>query len=366
MIVIKNLEVMNYRNVRSAKLNNLKDLNILVGPNNCGKTSILELINSLVNLSVGTSYEYICDKCRQNKETATIYGHIDCMYLSVRSEDIYSRELSEKTKPKLEISLNGGQIDKLVPRVLVDQRKFLSRIASPCEQISDTITMEYGSNGLYASHLSPFIHKDIIEELKMSILYCPELRLQNYKDKDFVSYIRDKKLRGSHKKKWIDFLNRFVDAKITDEKYDNLVRRIGERDVEGSISEQGSGVRSLACLAVDILFSEARVILIDEPELGLNPFVRQEFLRFLIGESKERQIFVATHDPTFVNPVIWRNNSVRVFFYSLIDDQFFNLNLAESTEDPDTFAGYMPHTTTVDANMNIFIHLSFPSPSGRA
>jgi len=52
---------------------------------------------------------------------------------------------------------------------------------------------------------------------------------------------------------------------------------------------------------VDILFSDDEIVLIDEPELGLNPLVKQESLKFLLAESKERQIFIATQDPTFVN-----------------------------------------------------------------
>ena len=80
-----------------------------------------------------------------------------------------------------------------------------------------------------------------------------------------------------------------------------MIRKVDGEDFETPISEQGSGVRSLACLVVDILFSDDEIVLIDEPELGLNPLVKQESLKFLLTESKERQIFIATQDPTFVN-----------------------------------------------------------------
>jgi len=48
-----------------------------------------------------------------------------------------------------------------------------------------------------------------------------------------------------------------------------------------------------------LLNIDDEIVLIDEPELGLNPLVKQEFLKFLLTESKERQIFIATQD--FVN-----------------------------------------------------------------
>ena len=156
------------------------------------------------------------------------------------------------------------------------------------------------------------------------------------------------KLRGSQKRRWIDFLSKIVDAKIDDERYENLIRKIDGKDFETKISEQGSGVRSLVCLAVDILFSrDKKIVLIDEPELGLNPFVKQEFLNFLLNESKERQIFIATQDPTFVNPVLWRNKNVSVYFYSVIDEKFYKIDLKQNQEDPNTFAGYLPHTVSL-------------------
>ena len=48
-----------------------------------------------------------------------------------------------------------------------------------------------------------------------------------------------------------------------------------------------------------LLNIDDEIVLIDEPELGLNPLVKQESLKFLLAESKERQIFIATQD--FVN-----------------------------------------------------------------
>jgi len=344
MIIIKDLKIKNYRNIKNIKLSDLKDLNILIGPNNCGKTNILKLISSLRELNIDGAFHYSCEKCKKLQESSTEFKGI---YLPVKHEDFYLMEAPERVKVKLEILFNREQIDDLVPRVLKKQEERLGKITTLRHHIKDSIIMESSATGLYGVHFSPFIHKDIIEEIKRTILYCPEERLQNYKKKDFVDYIRERKLRASQKRRWIDFLSKIVDAKIDDERYENLIRKVNGREFETKISEQGSGVRSLVCLAVDILFSDAKIVLIDEPELGLNPFVKQEFLKFLVGESKGRQIFIATHDPTFVNPIIWKNESVSVFFYSLVKGEFVRIDLEESKEDPDTFAGYMPHTTSL-------------------
>ncbi len=343
MIIFREIEIRNYRNIKHAELKQLRDLNIIIGPNNCGKTNLLEFIQSLEKLELG-GYEYLCPECKEFRESDS---DIMCLTLTHGHNDFYLKDRG--TQMMVELSLDEEQIKQLVPRVLEKQKEKLKNAS--CRQISDSIVMEKlrDAYGLNAKHFSIFIHNDIIDEIKRTILYCPEQRLQNYKEKDFEEYIREKELRSSQKRKWIDFLNKIVDAKIDDEKYEKLIRKVDGEDFETPLSEQGSGVRSLACLAVDILFSDTKIVLIDEPELGLNPLVKQEFLNFLLEESKGRQIFIATQDPTFVNPILWkdRNDRVSVYFYSPIKEKFIKIDLKQNQEDPNTFAGYLPHTTSL-------------------
>lgn len=349
MIIFKNIELEKFRNMRHIELADLKDLNILIGPNNCGKTNFLDFISTMSGFGCGGSYGYLCKECQKFKESIQ---EIVGVYLSLDTKDFYLNDPNRGMK--VTFLLDEEQINRLVPGVLEKQRKKLEfnpgRKINPCKSVKDEIVIENEKAGitLEGKHLSLFIHKDIIEEVKKSILYCPEERLQSYKEKDFVAYIRGKKLRGAQKRRWISFLQKIVDPRIDDERYENLIRKVNGKDFETEISKQGSGVRSLVCLAVDILFSDdKRVVLIDEPELGLNPFVKQEFLKFLLNESKEKQIFIATQDPTFVNPILWRNNNVSVYFYSVIDEEFYKIDLKQNQEDPNTFAGYLPHTISL-------------------
>ena len=115
-----------------------------------------------------------------------------------------------------------------------------------------------------------------------------------------------------------------------------------------SFEEEGSGLRSLVCLIAEMLSArDAKILLIDEPELGLNPYSKLEFLRFLLEETSSRQIFVATHDPTFVNPVLWKGYNVSFYIYSVLKEEFVRVNINENREDPGTFCGYLPHTMSL-------------------
>ena len=344
MILIKEIEIKGFRNLKHVTLRDLKDLNILIGPNNCGKTNVLELIAYFSKLDWKSVYEYpFCQQCDKFRDNMKIVG----VFLSIPRKDFYLRKNPREQKVRINILLNKEQIEDLVPKVLDKQEIILSQIN--CPKARNGIVLESDEScSLYAEHFSIFIHGDILEELTKSILYCPEGRLQNYRNKSFAEYIREKKFSGAMKRRLIKFIADVVDPKVHDYKYEDLIRRIEDEDLVVTIEEQGSGVRSLICLVADLLSAkDARIILIDEPELGLNPLARQEFLKILLELTKDKQIFIATQDSTFVNPILWKNNKVAVHFYSLISENFVKVDLNQNREDPAVFAGYLPHTTSL-------------------
>lgn len=350
MILLQALELRNYKAVKYAKLVGMRDLNILVGPNNCGKTSILSALNLVAQL--GTHHSYGCQPCQQLAHQAGI-GAIGC---SVPGSDRYMRGRKGEEDMEICFSFNEDEVDKLVPRTLAKVRSVVG--AAPPGHCIDELRMRWrtGLSCPMTEHISPFAHPDIIELLNRSILVCPEQRLQTYKEKAIQEYIRDKSLPGASLRRWEEFLRKLVDPRLTDHSYNlDLIRNIESSDFQTSLDEQGSGVRSLACLAVDLISGDnGRIVLIDEPELGLNPFAKQEFLKLLLEESKTKQIVLATHDPTLVNPTLWKSQDIAVFFYSPFKGEFVKVNLQESREVPETFAGYLPHTLSLrDTHMYV-------------
>jgi len=353
MILIKELQINNFRNIKKAVLENFGDLNIIIGPNNSGKTNILEIINEFQKIHYG-EHQFIGQTGMTKPSTPSVQG----IELDLETSDFYLDD--PKNNPiSLNILFNREEIEKIVPDAIERQEMFLRKIVIEQRFLQEAVTIgSLGTTSLFGRYFSPFIDKDIIEEIRRNVMYCPEGRLQSYKGKDFVQYKEEKKLRGSQKRIWIDFLKKNVDPRIDDERDENLVKKINEHDYETPILKQGSGVRSLTCLAVDILFSDKKIILIDEPELGLNPFVKQEFLKFLLKLSNTRQIFVATHDSTFVNLTLWDGFNVSVFFYSPMTNGFLKIDLTDGNRDPSSFAGFMTHTTSLKNN-----HIYVEGPS---
>ena len=346
MIIFNEIKIENFRNIKHTILRDLKDFNILIGPNNCGKTNILELINSFSNIKSEQYYKIYCSSCNKFKEKKKLEG----LCITLKNEDFYLKKYSKGRKIKISILLNDETIKKLIPRVIEKRRDILKE--APCQEIKNEILLENEDEypHLYSKHLSPFIHSDVLNEIKKWVLYCPEGRLQQYKGKDFREYLREKNFSGAEKMQLIDFIARVVDPRIDDYDSGDLIRKVNGGDLTVTIAEQGSGIRSLICLVTDILaLKDARILLIDEPELGLNPLAKQEFLKFLFSIATEKQIFFATQDSTFVNPILWKEytDKVSVYLFSLLDENFVKVDLSQNKEDPNVFAGYLPHTASL-------------------
>jgi ABC-type phosphate transport system ATPase subunit len=288
---INRIEIKNYGNLSSISLDNLSDLNILIGPNNSGKTHILraiEMLNKAVDAhGIGREEKYLQDYSRRI-EMVFDFGK-------------YSLTLRENENRVLECSED-------LPSEL---REFIER---------------------------------------KPVLFCPDERLRRYKEKNLEDYVTDA-LPKDKEENLKEHLMR-IDPKIIEFEKTRLAgcmlgRRYKDRLLECKINEQGSGVRSLICLITDILAQDKDIILIDEPELGLHPLAKQSFLKWLLELSKDKQIFVATHDPAFVNPLVVGKENVTVYLYTPIDERFIKIDFSKGEENPSLFAGFMPHTSSL-------------------
>lgn len=374
--------IQNYKNIPEYSLKQFKDLNIFIGPNNCGKSSVLESINCLNKMEASDGVSIDCEDniCHdiQNAYKYSDYSNQGCKINNIscmmQENDKYLRKhlitikylfSSEIINDKLTdaYNINDKQffyniIDAINQRSThTDKQKAIKHLLDrnedkPLDSYNPRYTLilkQFETTGPRAPipDISIFNVHAIFEFIKDKVCFIEDNRLQNYKDKNLLDYLREKNLSGQQFNALIGFLKRVVDPNIEDYKQNSLDLKKADGFIT-SISEQGSGVRSLICLAIDILYAETgSIILIDEPELGLNPYAKQEFLKFLIEESKLKQIFITTHDPTFVNPIFWKNDSTAVYLYSLISKSFKKVSLDENNIDPATFVGYLPHTTSL-------------------
>jgi AAA15 family ATPase/GTPase len=413
MIIIEKLEINNFKNIEKFE-GEIGDLNILIGPNNTGKSNVLNVINRLSNMECEQSRGFSCDYCNKIKGNIPkdIFGGINfkitesdrhrkiddptltctfnkglVMYYRLnknRSEiaeifsDIQQADKNVSSNADVQQALNGGLlsfINYLKSNKLEDNLFDIFEgyyIKHLSDQLSDkelkehlerevknnlfTINLVYEKgwgDSIYSKGISILseIRKpgSIISEIidKDRVLPCSDLRVNEYKGKPHSKYILEKGHTRGKLERFVNFINRIVDPPIHDirfpDKSSNSTLALLFDGFEDSIESQGSGTRSLIGLAWDIItMKEGSIIIIDEPELGLHPSAKQELLSLLLEEAKTKQIFIATHDPTFVNPIIWSGKDIHVsvLLYSIYGGSFVNVDLNQSTEDPETFAGY--------------------------
>ena len=211
MKLLKTIEIENIKTNSKAKLDGLNDFNIIIGPNNCGKTSILKTILSVQDVSSEPSLT--CTKCQDIANSVAAKG----IQLKYDISDLYLGGMDTQRQPYYKLSFYHEVAKKLFEECYA---KF-SEINMDDEQKPDThlsgdLIFTGDIHKFRLEHLSPFIFKGGFAKLQSSIFYCPESRLQTYKDMPMQAYIRDKRLRGNVLSKWVNFISSIVDSKVED------------------------------------------------------------------------------------------------------------------------------------------------------
>ena len=118
-----------------------------------------------------------------------------------------------------------------------------------------------------------------------------------------------------------DYKNIIADVKYFFPEVEELVSERTEYDVATlsyreygrtlDVLYTGSGLKHFVDILVKATLSQASVVLIDEPEMGLHPSLQREMLSYFheLAQTKGVQFFLATHSPLFLLDA----NKVRAF-----------------------------------------------------
>ncbi len=106
--------------------------------------------------------------------------------------------------------------------------------------------------------------------------------------------------------------------------------RSGRDDLSIPLSECGTGIgQVLAILYIVVTASSPRIILIDEPQSFLHPSAAKTLVR-LLGEFHDHQYFISTHSPDVLS--LATNSTVTALTYSESRSTAKGLNLTETGE----------------------------------
>jgi AAA15 family ATPase/GTPase len=255
----------------------------------------------------------------------------------------------------------GKNMDDIYRQVLKSRQTDPNSLLRP--GVITQTQKNYINMGFFNLHLKVFDKKEaqlqgfsilsivkMVEAINRRTIFCEDRRLDTYNHIRIDDYISKKGFDNEQYTILIKMLKSIVDENIQSYRPDSK-KIVMQSGFDCIIDEQGSGVRAMICLAADILSANTNnLVIIDEPELGLHPKAKQVFLEFLIDQTEDKQIFVATHDPTFLNPILLKLHRKDVkptlLLYSSIKGDFIKASLDHSIEVAGSFAGYLPHTTS--------------------
>jgi len=273
---IERLEINNFHNFRNFKLENLGRFNVITGPNNVGKTSLLEAIFSNGALFV--------DK-REEKIRLFIYSIIQIAlfrrmgFLSELKGKTLERIKSHLLPEKGNILINGKSLTNF-PRVEKLEEKLL--------------------NWLLKLQITP-------EALIYEIENPPVVFIPSCFQRELFLKCYDQILEKGEEEKLFEQIRAFYPEMkkllVTPFKRETIVVTRGGERVE--ISYLGEGFKRALLFLVTLYWGRGKVLLIDEVENGIWYRLFPELIQTLydLAEKLEVQLFLTTHSRDFLEGV---------------------------------------------------------------
>lgn len=297
IIMIRDFTINSYRGLQKLALKDLNKINVFVGPNNCGKTSILEavilsglfddvdlLVDTLVSRYHGFSPEYF--------ESLFTVGHEPVICLKSRMDGT----------------------DKILHTHLMYEKE---RIINKDEKTSRSNIFElrflYGYDGVNEEKQDRFSIRFEEEEdgFKVGMGKSPDNILDLHIPCKFVSFSRfesssrlisdiDKILDRNLRQELTDILRIFDDKIINFEIIgkDRVIKLFKKnQDKPLTLHDYGNGMYKAFFIATSALLAKDGILLVDEIEAGIHSKALKDFIAKLLDVCllNHVQVFLTTH-----------------------------------------------------------------------
>lgn len=284
------IEICNFRGIDHLKVDGLTSVNVLVGANNAGKTSVLEAIFMLSGMSnpwMPTRANYL-----RNSQLATIDG---TRYMF--------HNLDFANKPLLKAKVDGDVRRLTFGAVLAsstDSSSSLSHSRSVIKRLDFDFGVGEGDDFPYHSTLFMGNNNDMQQTLDGSYhesLNCLFISANKGDDNAMTNFAT--LVRRNSKQLVIDALKGFDPSIETVEALpDGLYIKVSGVQELLPISMAGDGVRRMINIVATIANEDNNMVLIDELDNGLHYSAHVKMWRAMLGFalSHDIQLFVTTHN----------------------------------------------------------------------
>ena len=308
-IHIQDFCIEGFRGIRELNAENINHVNLIVGDNNCGKTSVLEALLLLQNPE-DISNMFRVARQRDNNgvfNRSTIYEGVINLFPK-DSEEAFLRVLAHIDGRELEYFISGKHNRIFLEEADLHPRfslyPYSNRKDIPSEAEAFTGQIKYRIGDLYETR-SVVVH----EFSKISGMGVEGRKLLNMVYLSPVDHMRGNLINrivrsDGYKEICIRVLQLF-DPDITDllvlknELTNRPVEYIQHRRLGNMpVSTYGDGIKKVLLLANAIVQAAHGVLLIDEVETAIHTKYYDDIFRFLLKACKqyEIQLFITTHN----------------------------------------------------------------------
>lgn len=282
-MLLKHININYFKDLDSIELKDCGNLNVIVGKNNSGKSTILHAI--------------------QMAELALNYVGWDQFQPKINTEDLFSN------KGKIKIYLTYMDDSKIQILPMNDNYKYRSIITprpNKNQKIKSILIQPSLSIGLIKrtrqspKQVAEHIKRDEYSEVNLlDILYM----IKYYSTRNQLGFTSEdyNKLIDEIKHYFPEIEN--IESDRTEEDISTL--NYEEYGKKLDIIYSGTGLLHFLEILLKITVSKANIVLFDEPESALHPDLQRQFIEFLhhISKEKEIQFFLATHSQVLLNYV---------------------------------------------------------------
>lgn len=308
-MIIEQLHLQSFKGFRDFNLD-CSQFTVLVGPNNGGKTSILQAIQLLHDIFVftfgaGERPNFANPRWNASPQSSIsrlMSGDPEALWLHKRtsepcqitarlSSDIELRlEISEPRRYDLDV-LRGGNSIKAEQIPLGDQPLVENIFA-----LRPTYLPPVGSVSATENFLA---YPQLVEKLDRG------QTLESWRNE---LYWRWNDGRKDHFDEMVEMVQKHLPRATImppHQTHDNpprIVIEFEEEETTFDISMSGGGLLTLLSLAFVLRFSNAKCLLLDEPDAHLHASLQRDIARMLIDYAAENdvQVIAATHAPNFI------------------------------------------------------------------
>lgn len=297
--MIRNLKLTGYRSFESYELRDLARLNLLVGKNDCGKTSILEAVHFLVS---GGDPRVLRGIARQRGEVSYINDHGQT-YSPVA--DISHLMFGRHFTPGSHFSIRSDDLDRFV-RVSI-------QVNDKDVDDAELLAVQITGSGVEGRLIVPaavdgslHLHHRAMRAISLDGLSVTPVRFVTGDSLSVRAMHRmwDKLVRARRESEVVDAL-KLVEHNIDSVHFlsangcgdGNIVLGLQDSGQRNPIGGRGDGIRRLLALVLSLTQLSGGVLLVDEIDTGLHWTVFEGLWKLVIEQAvgTDTQVFATTH-----------------------------------------------------------------------